>query len=95
MERQSKGSRGLEAYGKGGQGPPRAVAPSKKKNKKNIYIVSHHSSREHRALTKFRHLDTVFGEYFDFFPCFALMSSLFEDCSAQCGSGSGSLGVPF
>ena len=31
MERQSKGSRGLEAYCKGGQGPPRAVAPPKKK----------------------------------------------------------------
>ena len=30
MERQSKGSRGLEAYCKGGQGPPRAVAPPKK-----------------------------------------------------------------
>ena len=30
MERQSKGSRGLEAYCKGGQGPPRAVAPLKK-----------------------------------------------------------------
>ena len=30
MEGQSKGSRGLEAYCKGGQGPPRAVAPSKK-----------------------------------------------------------------
>jgi len=26
MERQSKGSRGLEAYCKVGQGPPRAVA---------------------------------------------------------------------
>ena len=34
MEGQSKGSRGLEAYYKGGQGPPRAVAPSKKKKKK-------------------------------------------------------------
>jgi hypothetical protein len=34
MEGQSKGSRGLEAYCKGGQGPPRAVAPSKKKKKK-------------------------------------------------------------
>ena len=34
MERQSKGSRGLEAYCKGGQGPPRAVAPPKKKKKK-------------------------------------------------------------
>jgi hypothetical protein len=32
--RQGKGSRGLEAYCKGGQGPPRAVAPPKKKNKK-------------------------------------------------------------
>ena len=31
MERQSKGSRGLEAYCKGGQGAPRAVAPPKKK----------------------------------------------------------------
>jgi len=36
MEGQSKGLRGLEAYCKGGQGPPRgAVAPSKKKKKKN------------------------------------------------------------
>jgi len=34
MERQSKGSRGLEAYCKGGQGPPRSVAPPKKKKKK-------------------------------------------------------------
>jgi hypothetical protein len=32
MERQSKGSRDLEAYCKGGQGPPRAVASPKKKN---------------------------------------------------------------
>jgi hypothetical protein len=31
MERQSKKSRNLEAHCKGGQGPPRAVAPSKKK----------------------------------------------------------------
>jgi len=31
MERQRKGSRDLEAYCKGGQGPPRAVAPPKKK----------------------------------------------------------------
>ena len=31
MERQSKGSRDLEAYCKGGRGPPRAVAPPKKK----------------------------------------------------------------
>ena len=30
MERQSKGSRGLEAYCKGGQGLPWAVAPPKK-----------------------------------------------------------------
>jgi ribosomal protein L12E/L44/L45/RPP1/RPP2 len=34
MERESKGSRGLGAYCKGGQGPPWAVAPSKKKKKK-------------------------------------------------------------
>jgi hypothetical protein len=31
MERQSKGSRDLKAYPRGGQGPPRAVAPFKKK----------------------------------------------------------------
>jgi hypothetical protein len=31
MERQSKESRNLEAHRKGGQGPTRAVAPSKKK----------------------------------------------------------------
>ena len=35
MEGKSKGSRGLEAYCKRGQGPPRAVAPPKKK--KNLY----------------------------------------------------------
>jgi hypothetical protein len=34
MERQSKGSRGLEAYCKGGQDPPWAVAPLKKKTYK-------------------------------------------------------------
>ena len=39
MERQSKGSRGLEAYCKGGQGPPRAVAPPKKK-KRTIILVT-------------------------------------------------------
>ena len=33
MERQRKGSRGLEVHRKGGQGPPWAVAPSKKKKK--------------------------------------------------------------
>jgi hypothetical protein len=31
MERQSKGSRGLEAYFKGGQGPPWSVVSLKKK----------------------------------------------------------------
>jgi hypothetical protein len=40
MERQSKGSRGLEAYCKGGQGPPRAVAPLKKKKKKKKKIMT-------------------------------------------------------
>jgi len=40
MERQSKGLRGLEAYCKGGQGPPRAVVPSKKKKiKPNILLL--------------------------------------------------------
>jgi hypothetical protein len=38
MERQSKKSRKLEAHCKGGQGPPRAVAPSKKKKKKKNVI---------------------------------------------------------
>jgi hypothetical protein len=32
MERHSKESRNMEAHCKGGQGPPRAVKPSKKKN---------------------------------------------------------------
>jgi hypothetical protein len=36
-ERQSKGSRGLEAYFKGGQGPPRTVAPQKKKIKSEVF----------------------------------------------------------
>jgi hypothetical protein len=35
MERQSKGARGLEAYCKGGQGAPRAVAPSKDSNQEH------------------------------------------------------------
>jgi len=39
MERQSKGSRGLEAYCKGGQGPPRAVAPPKKKKKNYTCLI--------------------------------------------------------
>ena len=38
MERQSKGSRGLEAYCKGGQGPPRAVEPLKKNTDVLDYI---------------------------------------------------------
>jgi hypothetical protein len=41
MERQSKGSRDLEAYCKGGQGPPRAVAPFKKKKK--MFYYQHNS----------------------------------------------------
>jgi hypothetical protein len=40
MERQGKGSRGLEAYCKGGQGPPRAVAPSKKKKKNGLLYAA-------------------------------------------------------
>jgi hypothetical protein len=35
MERQSKGSRGLEAYCKVGQGPPRAAAPQKKEEEED------------------------------------------------------------
>jgi len=38
MERQSKGSRDLEAYCKGGQGPPRTVAPLKKKCTKEYVL---------------------------------------------------------
>jgi len=36
--RDSKGSRGLEAYCKGGQGPPRAVGPSEKKKIRPKYL---------------------------------------------------------
>ena len=39
MERQTKGSRGMEAYCKGGHGPPRAVAPPKKKTNKLQAII--------------------------------------------------------
>ena len=39
MERQSKGSRGLEAYCNGGQGPPRAVAPLKKKKCVRVRVL--------------------------------------------------------
>jgi len=39
MEKQSKGSRGLEAYCKGGQGPPQAVAPSKKKKRRSKSVL--------------------------------------------------------
>ena len=38
MERQSKGSRDLEAYCKGGQGPPLVVAPPKKK-KELLFVI--------------------------------------------------------
>jgi len=41
MERQSKGLRGLEAYCKGGQGPPWAVAPLKKNTyNNNVTIIA-------------------------------------------------------
>ena len=63
---------------------------------KYIYIVSHHSSWEHRALTKFRHLTRFLVSTLTSFHVFALMSNLFEGCSAPCcsgsASGSGSLG---
>jgi len=40
----------------------------------------------------------ITGEYFDFVPCFALVSNLFKDCSAPCclgsATGSGSLRIP-
>jgi len=39
MKRQSEGSRGLEVYSKGGQGPPRAVAPPKKKNASSSCVI--------------------------------------------------------
>jgi hypothetical protein len=40
MERQSKETRNLEAHCKRGQGPPRAVAPSKKKKiSSTLYMI--------------------------------------------------------
>ena len=39
MERQSKASRGLEVYCEGGQGPPRTVAPPKKKEKNMVLFL--------------------------------------------------------
>ena len=58
MERQSKGSRGLEAYCKGGQGPPRAVVPPKRRE--SVHAVDRynhiHESHKHnvRRSTDFR-----------------------------------------
>jgi len=53
MERQSKRSRGMEAYFKGGHGPPRAVEPPKKKKKK-VNIKPAHGQKLH-ARCQFRH----------------------------------------
>ena len=39
MERQNKGPRDLEAYCSGGQGPPRAVAPTDDDDDFCLYIV--------------------------------------------------------
>jgi hypothetical protein len=38
VERQSKESRNLEAHCKGGQGPPRAVAPSERERSVFIFL---------------------------------------------------------
>jgi len=52
MERQSEGSRGLEAYCKGGQGPPRALALSKKKKEAWTWpICSKYSQRLDYSVT--------------------------------------------
>ena len=52
MEKQSKGSRGLEAYCKGGQGPPRAVAPSKMMKKKRRRRRRRRKRRRKRSCLK-------------------------------------------
>ena len=49
MERQSKGPRGLEAYCKAGQGPPWAVAPSKKNMYGNIKNTMESTDTIHKA----------------------------------------------
>jgi hypothetical protein len=43
MERQSKESRDLEAYCRGGQGPPRAVVPFKKHSESSSLCLSLHA----------------------------------------------------
>ena len=50
MERQRKESRGLEAYCKGGQGPPRAVVPPKK-NVKSARLRSDYWTTSSSSLT--------------------------------------------
>ena len=54
MERQSKGSRSLEAYCKGGQGLPRAVAPLKKTNTTEITFSVSTTVRYYKQLSEFR-----------------------------------------
>ena len=51
MERQSKGPRDLEAYCSGGQGPPRAVAPTDDDDAQNLFY------------TKFFHASTCFEHH--------------------------------
>ena len=61
MERQSKGSRGLEEYCKGGQDPPRAVAPSKEKNpskREAADLRSQPRGHRHRPLTEYININT-------------------------------------
>ena len=49
--RDSKGSRGLEAYCKGGQDSPRAVAPSKKKKISASLIYSQSTTNKMQRFT--------------------------------------------
>jgi hypothetical protein len=86
MERQSKGSRGLEAYCKGGQGPPRAVTPPKKKKKGGHCPLY----REFRQLNLFSYSNVWLSSYwYTFVICYAqsgieIKSLLY--CSNSCTS---------
>ena len=81
MEGQSKGSRGLEAYCKGGQGPPLAVAPSKKRRDEQKNCPKH---GEFYSKNKFEKLVHIVGfiiriQYISFLvTCFGFYKTIFR-----------------
>ena len=84
MERQSKGSRGLEAYCKGGQGPRRAVAPSKKKNLKFLHVKPDGRQNSHWASTDFNLFMNIISKFYYCLrmPEYELILDLLLNCNS-------------